>query len=80
MFEKDSEHEEDWKLQLKEIVAKMMNLLSNECIRTVMHVEERDLIDKGILEALNAIAAHNDIFQLFSREELDAMLTNARQQ
>ena len=60
LFEKDSEIEEDWSIKLRECLYKVMSLVEDK--RTVLHVEERDLTSAGILDALNAIAAHSDIF------------------
>ena len=60
IFEKDSELEEDWTMQLKDCLSRVMHLIDEK--RTILHVEERDLTSSGMLEALNAIAAHSDIF------------------
>ena len=49
-------------MQLKEILSKLMNVTNNDEQNIVLHIEERDLASVGMLEALNAIAAHSDIF------------------
>ena len=59
IYEKDSELEEDWRPMLKEILTKVVN---NRKTRQVLHVEERDLSTKDLLWALDAIAAHCEIF------------------
>ena len=76
LYEKDSELEEDWRLMLKEILTKVV--MANRKVHQVLHVEERDLSTKELLEALDAIAAHNDIFQYYSKEELESMVGNLR--
>ena len=60
IYEKDSEGDEDWTMQLKDCLSRVMGLVEDK--RTVLHIEERDLTSSGMLEALNAIAAHSDIF------------------
>ena len=77
LYDKDSEHEEDWRLQLKEVLSRVMNEPDQHF---VLHVEERDLSCQGMLESLNAIAAHNEIFQYFSKEEQESLVSNLRQQ
>ena len=47
--------------------------------RHILHVEERDLSSHGLLEALNAIAAHAEIFQYYQKDELEALVGNLRQ-
>lgn len=79
LYEKDSELEEDWSMQLKESLSRIMNVLNDVDTRIVLHIEERDLASDGILDALNAIAAHNDIFEMFTREEIDGLVNNLRQ-
>ena len=51
-------------MQLKEILSKLMGQIGHERDEQniVLHIEERDLASVGMLEALNAIAAHSDIF------------------
>ena len=43
LYEKDSELEEDWSMQLKDILGKVMNVLNTQDTNLVLHVEERDL-------------------------------------
>ena len=40
LYEKDSDLEEDWKLQLKEVLSKVV---TERKTRHIMHVEERDI-------------------------------------
>ena len=47
----------------------MTRINANSSQRHVLHVEERDIASVGLLEALDAIAAHNDIFLYYSKEE-----------
>lgn len=76
LYEKDSELDEDWRLMLKDILTKVV---SNPKTRHVLHVEERDLSTKDLLEALDAIAAHNELFQFYQKEELESMVSVLRQ-
>ena len=62
LFEKDSEHEEDWRVQLKYIMQK--SALERE-ERSILHIEERDLFSTDILEAIDSLTAHGEIFQIF---------------
>ena len=75
IFEKDSELEEDYRLQLKEVMSRVTN---NPKIRHVLHVEERDMATSDILQALDALAAHSEIFQYYSKEEIESMIDNVR--
>ena len=76
LYEKDSELEEDWRVHLKEIMAKSSG---ERRTRHVLHVEERDISSRELLEALDAIAAHGELFQLYSREEMELMTSSHRQ-
>ena len=76
LYEKDSELEEDWRLAFKELMQAVMTM---QRTRHVLHVEQRDVSSKELLMALNALAAHAEIFQYFTKEELD-YLVNARRQ
>ena len=54
-----------------------MSRIANERkSRFVLHIEERDLATVGILDALNGIAAHSEIFYYFSKEELEMLISN----
>ena len=48
--------------------------------KKVLHVEERDLSSEGLLEALNSIAAHNEIFLYYTKEETQGMIGAMRQE
>ena len=72
LYEKDSELEEDWRLTFKEIMTKVV---SGKRTRHVLHVEQRDVSSYELLEALDALAAHSEIFQYFTREELDSLVS-----
>ena len=56
--------------RLKSIVQRAI-IDGNE--RNVLHVEERDLYNKDILQAINSLAAHNELFSFFSHEELETL-------
>ena len=75
LYEKDSELEEDWRMQLKDVMNKVISDLRT---KHILHVEERDLSSKELLQALDAIAAHGEIFQFFSKEEIDSMISGLR--
>ena len=47
----------------------MCRIANNGKVRHVLHVEERDISSVGLLEALDAIAAHNETFLYFTKEE-----------
>ena len=44
----------------------------------MLHVEERDMATSDILQALDALAAHSEIFQYYSKEEIESMIDNVR--
>ena len=75
LYEKDSELEEDWRMQLKDVMNKVISDLRT---KHILHVEERDLSSKELLQALDAIAAHGEIFQFFSKEEIESMIGGLR--
>ena len=75
LYEKDSELTEDWRMQLKAVMNKV---IYENRTKYVLHIEERDLSSKELLAALDAIAAHGEIFQFFSKEEIESMVGSLR--
>ena len=39
-----------------------------------MHIEERNIVTKGLVQALESIAAHGEAFDMYSKEEIDSMV------
>ena len=66
LFESDSEVSEDWRANLKSIIAKICLEGKSTC---VMHLLENHFVD-GVMPTLEAIAAHGELFSIFGDEEL----------
>ena len=45
--------------------------------RCVIHLIERDFID-GVLDILESLAAHGELFQLFNQEEMELLINQLR--
>lgn len=45
----------------------------------MLHIEERDISSKELLDALDALAAHYEILQYYTKEELEIMQNNLRE-
>ena len=71
LFASDSEHSEDWRTTLKNIFCKVAILESRNSY--VLHIIENHIVE-NVLETLEAIAAHGELFQLFNSEEIDSLI------
>ena len=56
----------------------MLNVGLESQSRAVLHVQQRDLTTDQILDALDSIAAHGEVFNFFSKEELDSILSQSK--
>lgn len=74
LFANDSEQLEDWRGHIRSIIQRV-GLETKS--RAVLHLIERDFIE-GVLDTINGLAAHGELFQLFNTEELEAMLNQVR--
>lgn len=60
LFSSDSEQsKEDWRMHIKTI---MQHVGSEHKNRAVIHLTDKDFYHDGVLEALNCLAAHGELF------------------
>lgn len=74
MFANDSEQSEDWRAALRSILLGVAVESKNTC---VLHMIENHFVD-GVIETLEALAAHGELFQLFNTEEFDSLLNQVK--
>ena len=71
LYEKDEENLiDDWKARLKEVIQDVIDSPK----RTILHIEERNIVTKGLVQALESIAAHGEAFDMYSKEEIDSLV------
>lgn len=74
LFQSDSEQSEDWRASLRSIVAKVGLEARSVC---VLHLIENHFVE-DVMQTLDAIAAHGELFQIFSPEEFESVLNQVR--
>lgn len=70
LFANDSEQSEDWKATLRSVILGVSQTNSSV---SVMHLIEHHFVE-GVLDHLEAIAAHGELFQIFNPEELESLI------
>ena len=71
LHSKSTESKDDWKLSLKQMMA---TVGAESKQRACLHIQERDLGSIETLRALNALAAHGELFSYFSKEEMEQLV------
>ena len=56
-----------------------MQLAGIECQQAILLLEDHQMLDSAILESVNSILAAGDVPGLYTREELDSLLSPLRE-